>query len=161
MVYYIRFLKLLKVHSKEGKDSETIKALVTITTDLGDGFYPADLQLVATLVPADSEDESDGISSTKGFWRAGMRSFWIELPIMRIKMLMSPLRLCVSYSEDQTPQELDSTRMPKIVGVWSDILVSHQSKHTLRSVERRFLLDKGLPLSIWEDAGESIAKHIW
>ena len=160
-MYYIRFLKLLNSKPKDKKDVETIKALVTITTDLGDDFYPADLELVATLVPAGSENESNGFSTTQHMWRAGMRSLSIEFVIVKSKESANLLRLCVSGSEHTNAQELHPTRMPKIISVWSSILAFHNGKQVSKTVERRFLLGDDLPLSIWEESGESIARHLW
>ncbi|KAG9874646.1 hypothetical protein KCV05_g22610, partial [Aureobasidium melanogenum] len=54
-MHYVRFLKTPKVHVENG--SVTLTAVITLTTDLGETFYPHDLQLAATLRQPDQDGD--------------------------------------------------------------------------------------------------------
>ena len=57
MVHYVRFLKPPRSCSLE-KSQTLVKALITVTTDLGDDFLPCDLALGTCLLPShDSNHE--------------------------------------------------------------------------------------------------------
>ena len=77
MVYYIRFLKLPKILTVDQSRS-VVRALITITTDLGESIYRGDRPLWATLVSPD--DNRTTILSRRDFlWKRGMRCLSIEM----------------------------------------------------------------------------------
>ena len=159
MVYYIRYLKLPLLSSTTLKGNQAIvKALVTITTDLGDDFYPDSLDLTATIAPARiGGGLNDPISATTLTWQAGMRSLSVGI-VLPNKYSADSLEICIS---DGAAEELRPAHIPRIVGVWGEVCITSKGGSASRMVERRFCLGNDTLLSIREEAGESIARHLW
>ena len=161
MVYYIRFLKAPQSYSI-GKAGQVVRALITITSDLGDDFFPSDLILRAKLTP--KNNENDTIDQYQpAYWKAGMRVLWIEVDATRSKE-MRPWRLLVTTVHQETATYYDSLSVGAlcdIVSCRSDVTEPSLTKPVTARVERHFMLQPGNSLKILEDTGESIARHIW
>ncbi|KAJ5273449.1 hypothetical protein N7478_008574 [Penicillium angulare] len=173
MVYYIRFLKPPKFHQeKEKKNSKQsrpqlkktvfITALICITTDLGDDFLAEDVDLVATWAQRSSRQSMDQCALK---WQAGCR---------QVSISMGP------YSVDHVAQheavlQIRTQAIPQVIlGIDSTPLVisgcsAHfswhaQSKPAEKLVKRELRITDSTPalsLNIWEETGNSIARHIW
>ena len=158
MVYYIRFLKPPKLCIHK----DVVKALVTVTTDLGDEFYPGPLILHAIAVTAGwSKDWQSSWQTTK--WKSGMRTVWIEVP----GIVESPpelLQLVVNTQPSWMANNAILDDIPKVLGARSNILgrggdwENHQARDR---IERRYKTTGGQERTVYEDTGESIARHIW
>ena len=162
MVYYIRFLKTPKYQLTKGQVN--IKAFITVTTDLGDDFYPDQLALTTSIYNGASGDRIPPIliSSHESDWRQGMRGFPIDISL-NLKEPKYPLELrmhCKASTAEET-QSLVSASIPEVISIWSDIIDAAVLEPASRRVERRFSLGDDFCLSIWEEAGESIARHLW
>lgn len=160
MVHYIRFLKAPKLHNVGGSRA-LVKALITITTDLGDDFLPCDLALKAGLIQGDS-NTSELIQCRNVLWRSGMRVLWIEVAGEQIS---SASRLQVigarSCEKEQFSDSIAFKRIPFVIGCSSSIVDPlRDAEHCGRS-ERNLLLQPGNCLRVDEDIGESIARHVW
>jgi hypothetical protein len=175
----MRYLRFLKPPKLEGSK---IKAVLTITTDLGESFYLEDAQIaVHVRRHGANEDLQREILS----WRAGMRALPVEIHAKGLtsnkisfyllavaehgegwKKPSTPAISDVSYDEDELRALIPTVNIASypIVGVWSDLIASNPTAmKNPRRVERRLRhssLDSP-PLRIWEDTGESIARHIW
>lgn len=163
MVHYIRFLKIPQLYLARPKGKNAIiKALVTITTDLGDDFYPEGLELTATIAPARIGGRSnDPVSATDLTWHAGMRSSSVDIEL-RHKNSEDPLEICISCKNGGNVEErLLPAHIPRIISVWSEVLVASKGGLASNIVERRFCLGNSASLSIREETGESIARHLW
>ena len=153
MVWYIRFLKAPKFDRKGH-----VRALTTITTDLGDNFYPADITVYAIIVTARFEEEWMSEWQTLK-WKSGMRSLWV---VFKDAHASPPelLRLVVNSRCSREANIVLSDNMPEAFGVWSDTF--DRDKNQAGSiVERRYRTDSGPERVITEETGESIARHIW
>jgi SAM-dependent methyltransferase len=99
-------------------------------------------------------------------WRADMRSLVISLDLTRAEIDW-PARLHVHTKENATMSDCfedhhSRGHLPGIVSVWSEPLDYTKGHHeTSRRVERRFTPLTGRKLNIYEDTGESIARHLW
>ncbi len=153
MVWYIRFLKSPKLDQKGH-----VRALITVTTDLGDGFYPADLALYVLVLSNKNEDDwTSGWQTVK--WKSGMRTAWIDVANVYAAPSV-PLRLVVSSRQSREGDRISLEHMPEILGVWSDAFDRERSQAG-SMIERRYRTDSGSERAIVEETGESIARHIW
>jgi hypothetical protein len=154
---YIRFLKPPKVQD------DHIRALITITSDLGENFFPENVQLSAYLRSADDHGE---IYLRKGLkWKAGMRSLHVSFDIEDCDVHW-PARLHVTLRDAPLSDHFEKTNngvhLPNIISAWSDILDPPRGvKEATKTIQRRFTPLSNRMLCIWEETGESIARHIW
>jgi hypothetical protein len=154
---YIRFLKPPKVQHSE------IKCLITITSDLGDSFLPENVDLSASLRSAEDHGEIYLRKAIK--WQAGMRSLAISFNV-RDCDIDWPAQVHVapkgSPLSDHFEKHQDGSDLPSIISAWSDVLDPTEGIYeAARMVERRFIPLSNRTLCIWEETGESIARHIW
>ncbi|MCJ1471887.1 hypothetical protein MMC13_000528 [Lambiella insularis] len=155
MVFYIRFLKVPNI-STQTRSGFTVKTVVSITTDLGDDFYASNVELFVHL-----EYDGDVRRLTSSFpWKAGARALPIDFTL-KTKDYPGLLRLCVTNVNTQKPQRLCKSHLPQLVSGWSDAFGIPNAGQTPRRIQRQFVLEGGGQLLIWEDTGESIARHIW
>ena len=150
MVWYIRFLKTPKIDQKGH-----VRALITITTDLGDGFYPDDLTLHATITS--SENFMSEWQSVE--WKGGMRTLWIDIANVDANLPVD-LRLVVNSETSIEGNHVSVENMPEILGVWSDIFGKSKSQAG-SIIQRRYRTCLKVEKIIIEETGESIARHIW
>ena len=152
MVHYIRFLKPPKLETKGG--SSTIRSLVTVTNDLGDEFFPAELPLHTILL-------GQGIKFQwrTTVWKPDMRALSIETQWIPPPVLNDDLILLVNSRCSVDGDHLAVESMPEILGARSRIHMP-TSLLAVDKTERRFQTSFGC-LQIFEETGESIARHIW
>ncbi|MCJ1269890.1 hypothetical protein MMC22_009783 [Lobaria immixta] len=159
MIYYIRFLKLPKISTVDHARS-VVKALITVTSDLGECIYPADLSLWVTLFSPG--DDQPAILSTRDFvWKRGMRCLSIEIDQRQIPMATWAARMLVTAHRRAVVDALSSATIPDFVSAWSDSFDSDATQGNSQWVMRRFEPREGIVLNIREDTGESIARHVW
>lgn len=162
MVYYIRFLKPPKA-SQDSTLEASVRCLICITTDLGDEFYHA-----ATRIAVAWED-CHQCTRLVGYWRwtSGMRALDIHFAI-KDSFPVWPIRIHLQAGEDPPTTGNDSSFsrynwLPKILGAFSDSFGPSGSFQVPRRVERRLGGERpdSAQLRVWEDTGESMARHIW
>ncbi|KAJ5465129.1 uncharacterized protein N7458_000815 [Penicillium daleae] len=156
MVYYIRFLKTPRFQQQ--KKSVFISALICIATDLGDDFLAEDVDLTASWV----QHPSPKIRyQTALQWQAGSR----QIPI-----LLGPF----SPSDVAGQTAVLKIHLPDVE---KDILGEHTTPLVISGCSAPFgpqwepaeqficrdlnIADNVRPLKIWEETGNSIARHIW
>ena len=138
------------------KGSIQLKAVITVTTDLGETFYPDDVDLVATL----RENAQDGevYLRRKLHWRAGARSLPVSFSISRNDLEWPA---CVHIAM-KTPPVRSTGFLAPIVDVWSgDLNPTKGEFEAGHRVERRFTSLNERAVSLIEDSGDSIARHLW
>lgn len=156
---YVRFLKL----PKTDRDSKSIKALITVTSDLGEDFLAEDVSLTATIRSVDPDGD---VYLRMGLeWTAGMRSLPVAFGI-GTNTLDWPVRLHVgprdSSCTDAFEEIHQSTGLPYLISAWSGSIYPSTRKYEAdRVVLRRFTQLNNRTLCCWEETGESIARHIW
>lgn len=163
-MYYIRFLKVPRL-VRIGRDQRTLTAKITITTDLGESFLAADV-LIEALLTFPSGISMPNTKSKQQTWagKNGMRSLELRIAVPRKHkgyLEMSVRAVEQKYAAAESFQDTFSPSLPGgIVAVNSmpiDVDIIDTSKAL---VERRFTTNLGA-ISIWEETGESIARHIW
>ena len=158
MVYYIRFLK----SPNHDASKAVVKTLVTVATDLGDEFYPGDLSLYAAAVSLRREQDWHP-AWQKVEWKIGMRNVWIILRLTK-SCAAKDLRLIVSSQPSCVADEILGLRIPEILSVRSDVFPRGGYGDRPQAgvyVERRYKTSSGKERSVYEEMGESIARHIW
>lgn len=173
-MHYIRFLKSPRLIDNSLRNTpSSLTAKITITTDLGESFLWEDLVVLADLVSEDGETLiGQGIEyAWKG--REGMRGLEVSLRIP--KRTEGVVRMRVRPGSNALDVENFSDGVERVfregegnvVGVRSmDVKLSPPpfiSKEVqLPLAERVFRIGEGKEaLHIWEETGESIARHIW
>lgn len=152
----VRFLKTPRVNVDHG--NVVLKAVVTVTTDLGETFFPTDLELIATI--RDCEDDGDIYLRRKVAWKAGDRAvpFAFNLNYQDVEW-----PACLHVTVRSTGKGVRNTGfLSPIFDVWSGQL--HPTKGRMEAgnrVERRFTSNAERTVSLLEDAGDSIARHLW
>jgi len=154
---YVRFLKTPKLQDK------LINATITITSDLGETFLNDEIHLAATLRAADPR--GDIYLRTMLKWKPGLRTLSISFSVAE-REIRWPARVYVAPKGVPDPDCFDKQQsvsgLPNIISAWSDILDPTQGITVAsRTVERRFMPLSNHVLSMWEETGESIARHLW
>lgn len=170
-MHYIRLFKqprLLPIASSSSSSPRTLAAKITITTDLGESYLMSDVKLRA-------EVEVDGISLGSGkeyIWKGtnGMRSLEIQIPIKVQRGVEQWTTMIVGpadniYGVDSFDDVLGiSQNEGGIVKVRSrSIDLKTGATRSEGMAERVFSTGFGRrdKIHIWEETGESIARHIW
>ncbi|KAF1929589.1 uncharacterized protein M421DRAFT_4052 [Didymella exigua CBS 183.55] len=156
---YIRFLKTPRIVAEKGTGKSQIYGLITITSDLGDSFFPHDVELVAELINADSDEIL--VWRTLA-WAAGMRTLAMTLPLKK-SYASSPLRVRIGTehkAQYDIFENLCQADSHGIVSAWSAGFNSGGVREAVKLVQRRFRVAHRV-ISVWEETGESIARHLW
>ncbi|CAO2648989.1 Nn.00g099380.m01.CDS01 [Neocucurbitaria sp. VM-36] len=156
---YIRFLKTPRVVAGKKALKSEVQCLITITSDLGDSFLPYDVQLSAELLSSQAPEQV--LVWTTVQWTSGMRTAPLVFPLPK-SHASSDLRVRVGVEAKATYDEYHklSEDQRGVVSAWSAEF--HSSSAAVKLVERRFMISPEEPVvSIWEETGESIARHLW
>ena len=154
-MFYVRFLSVPKVRSPSNHRHRVIKFVVALTTDLGDDFYASEMRLRATAV-----DEAGETVATRIYvWPPKARAVPTELRFEHPGP-STPLRIWVTALDSSATARLDQASLPALVGVGSAPLTWANGVADAR-VERCFGLGGVPELRLWEETGDSIARHVW
>ncbi|KAF2405473.1 hypothetical protein EJ06DRAFT_27269 [Trichodelitschia bisporula] len=150
-MFYIRFLKTPKL------EGDRVTALITITTDLGEKFLSKDVILSADIERA----HAPGIFASKDInWACTSRCLPISISI-KWQSIQWPVRLHLRAKEPSNQEFHLLQTLPSIIPVWSNILDPTKGIcQSERTLQRRFKVNQQT-FVVWEEAGESIARHIW
>jgi hypothetical protein len=157
MVHYIRFLKPPKIQITS-TNHVTVRSLITITNDLGDDFYQGDLALDAELFPSGQESTRPFVQKDL-MWTSGMRTLWIIVERIPLNFQW-PVQLHITPSKTLADTPL-LRNFPDILTAWSENFGIGLNFEAGKRIERRLNLISDSMLSIFEDPGESIARHVW
>lgn len=157
MVHYIRFLSVPRFMAADNGASRKIHAVFTVTTDLGEAYFPDDLELMVRLVK--SEQPADVVDLWPVMWRKNSRVFKLSVR----HMVSNPTVLMrIHISTRKTDQShAKGGRFPKVLDAWTSSFRFDLCAPAEDLVERRMQLASNNIVKIWEETGESIAKHIW
>ncbi|KAL4998768.1 putative methyltransferase-domain-containing protein [Aspergillus recurvatus] len=159
MVYYIRFLKTPRLQ-KQKTSSVSASALICITTDLGDAFLSQDVDLLVTLHPANQEKKI--LCQERLQWHGGKRELPVVLGPLPANIAQQSMIMKVTATKSTSSDSLlDQHSIPLVISCWSATFGGRQSLVADKLVERRFCVNQSVELSIWEETGNSIARHIW
>ncbi|KAF1914975.1 putative methyltransferase-domain-containing protein [Ampelomyces quisqualis] len=159
---YIRFLKTPRVVTEKGTSKRQISCLITITSDLGDSFLPYDVEMAAEVL---SPPPSEEVLLWRNLqWKAGMRSLPVTFPLAT-NCKTSSLRIRVGYgskSKHDDYKKLSENGACGVVSAWSpEFTPSLAAGEAEKLVGRRFELSEDHVVNIYEETGESIARHLW
>lgn len=157
---YIRFLKPPRITLEKNTSRPQLHCLITITSDLGDSFLLHDLALSAELLDAETEE----IIVWKTVQWTGGRSLPITFPLSKSRS-DRPVKVRIGVEPkaqfDDFSKLLDEDSRGT-VSAWSAALVpSASGNETVKLVGRRFEICDGVQVNVWEETGESIARHLW
>jgi hypothetical protein len=155
MVHYLRFLRTPQAADISQK-CINISAVAAVTTDLGDSFLSQDVTIVARIVDATKGGQM--LCSSEVPWENGSRAAKITLPC---NAQLAGRLAQVHLTTRDTISAHASREMPAIVDVWSSPFTIKPKLKTEPVVERRVPLKGKSQARIWEETGDSIARHIW
>ena len=150
MVHYIRFLRTPQVHVT--KKSTEINAVIAVTTDLGDSLLAQDEELTVELVEA--HHPHGVLKTSKVQWRDGSRA-------CKFTIACSNKEAKKTVVVHVTGPSTKSGVVSKILDVWSDAFSLSIDLQSEPVVERQIVLSNKSRVKIWEETGDSIARHIW
>jgi len=168
-MHYIRFLKSPKVVG-EG-DEKALVAKITIATDLGESFLAADVAVHVCVVGRDGEGILGPEKEYVWKGREGMRSLEVRLPMRRVSKV-DVVRMVVCATGDAYTDTFESVlgidyssrKVENCGGVVTarNLEIDVRSGQTIGTgmVERVFRNERAA-IHIWEETGESIARHVW
>ncbi|EGD94130.1 hypothetical protein TESG_01655 [Trichophyton tonsurans CBS 112818] len=169
MPHYVRFLKPPRI------ETGSIKTLVTLTTDLGDSFLAEEVELRASVLRVDSENDSlkndrrsvQCIKQKNFTWTSASRQVLIAIDGLQLDLRRHAVRLHVGPADrggHQPGPDDDfavSSAIPTVISAWSPPFGgpdSHQAdKLALRWLRTRCPAE----VRIWEETGNNLARHIW
>lgn len=155
MVHYIRFLRTPQVADVSRKSLD-VSAVVAVTTDLGDAFLSQELTLIARVIDATRNGEI--LCSAEFSWKIGSRAAKISVPC---NSKVNGRLVCLQVTTRDTISACTSCEVPAVVDVWSPTFHIKPRAKSEALVERRLQLTGKITAKIWEETGDSIARHIW
>ena len=167
---YIRFLKTPRIVTEKVSNKSHVYCLITITSDLGDSFFPHNVELAAELLSLkenpdvgskDLLDDEVLVWSTIR-WTAGMRTLAVKLPLKK-SYASKPFLVRVGLEPQSSFDTFEALSEPGahgIVSAWSAPFNTSDRKEAEKLVQRRFKIGEKV-LKIWEETGESIDRHLW
>ncbi|RMD44267.1 hypothetical protein DV735_g807, partial [Chaetothyriales sp. CBS 134920] len=149
-MYYLRFLSPPKVGAGP-RSSLTVNAVLAVTTDLGDDFYPDDLTVQARVV--DALDHEKVLQSQTHVCPGYSRALKVSLSVPGKYVSRDA---CVHVAVNQGDTSSDD-----VLDVWSTQFHLTDKQRSEPLVERRLAMSNGSVLRVLEETGDSIARHIW
>lgn len=131
--------------------------LITIASDLGESFFPDEVKLEAQIICGQST------CAKKEFqWTGSMRSLKIHMKIPQKPKSLFKLKIeALNINDVFKDAEEDVIMLPIVLDAWSAHVDPRGKLETERMVERRFHFSRGEELCMWEETGESLARHLW
>lgn len=156
MVYYIRFLKTPRFQQQ--KKSVYISALICITTDLGDDFLAEDVDLTASWLQHPTHKAR---YQTALQWQAGSRQLSILLGPFSPNDAANQTAVLKIHLPDVEKDMLGEHATPLVIsGLSAPFGPQWEPAEPL--IRRDLTIANNVrPLRIWEETGNSIARHIW
>ncbi|KAJ5708270.1 hypothetical protein N7488_008071, partial [Penicillium malachiteum] len=152
--------KNAKQSRPQQKKSVSITALICITTDLGDDFLAEDVDLVATWAQRASRKSMDQCTFQ---WRAGSRQLAISMGPYSVDQVAQHDAVLQIRSQADPQDVLGRNTTPLVISGCSASF-QWQSDAAQKLIQRELHISENkaiAPLRIWEETGNSIARHIW
>ena len=153
MVHYIRLLSSPRVLSK-GKLGNEVHAVVSITTDLGDDFFWREMPLIFRVL--DAQDPTKVMATARILWKPHGRVAKANLSLGR----QHDGQLCRLHVAAGDLLKLSPT-VPPVLDVWSAGFSLSTASPSEPLVYRSFVFSPSITVRIWEELGDSIARHVW
>ena len=157
-MWYIRFLKAPEATVTPSAISITTK--VTVTTDLGDCSFPSKAQLRSTVRLEDDIDTV--ISETIIEWPPNAHCVSIEHHFSNSLSHRAYQLHVASKSNEDILEDIDFANITPILSVCSAPMSPISGIGNINNTARRyFQLAEEKRVVIWEENGNSIARHLW
>lgn len=167
----MRYIRFVKTPRFEG---DTLKALVTVSSDLGDDFCSLACELIPLLTAVNNGGERQHTSLQTRKWNAGMRAAPITWTPSKAVLSMPGVTysLTIFAVDVQTGARTVVNRLPgggggRRADAEFPLILSITSGEFSRTRQaghecmRRFEVADGTELKIWEKSGDAIEAHIW
>ena len=166
MVYYVRFLKTPRIQTQKS-GSCIVSTLICITTDLGDSFLSQTVRLLVTI--AQERTGPSILHQEEVIWHAGKRELSISLGPFPLELSRRQIVLGVGPIDAQQQKKgsvlsdhiPSGSNVPLVISGWSASFGGSWPLVAEKLVERRLVFGDTLRLNVWEETGNSIARHIW
>lgn len=165
-MHYIRFLKAPKI-ARDSHGRPILSAVITITTDLGDAFLYSDLPLVIEVEDMHGKKLQDGGKAKELIWTSsdGFKGLPVEVSLGILGVRAgTDVKMVIKAKEEQHLVECFDHVLEQNASGSDD----NGSVVTLRGlpvnngiVERVLKYGNERAIHIWEESGESIARHVW
>lgn len=156
MVYYVRFLKTPRFQHQ--KKAVSISALICIATDLGDDFLAEDVDLVAKWAQYPSQKV---LYRGPLKWEAGARQLPVMLGPFPHDAAAQQKAILTIQSQNAQEDALGVDTIPLVMSGCSAPF-GPQTEPAEKLILRELSVPNEVqPLRIWEETGNSIARHIW
>ncbi|KAI5290053.1 hypothetical protein KEM54_002575 [Ascosphaera aggregata] len=163
MPHYIRFLKPPQ-QICDDCGHVNVSCLITITNDLGDQFLWQATPLIAVLLLIDANHGLIPLVKKELVWESGRRDVKITFGPVKPKSQSSysfRVHVAMVSKAGTTACHLTESEVVPITAAWSGEFGGCADAKAEKLVERKFLPAVGPALAIWEETGESIARHLW
>jgi len=172
-MHYIRFFKSPRIVGV-GRERALV-AKITVTTDLGESFLAADVGILVDVVAEDGESLLGPGKEYVWKGRDGMRSLEVSLSMQKVRKVPA-VKMVVAAKGERHVNSFEGVlgiddkmgtveNQGRIVTVRSmEIDVQSGQPTATGMAERVFsssIRNGGTEIHIWEETGESIARHIW
>lgn len=155
MVHYIRYLRTPQIKDAPKKSSD-LSAVVAVTTDLGDAFLAYNVTLHARIIDAAKSGEI--LCTVEAEWQAHSRAVRINL---NVPPKFANRLVAMHITTRETITALHCGKTPDVVDIWSSTFNLKSQTKVEPLVERRLQLLGRPAARMWEETGDSIARHIW
>ena len=132
-----------------------IYAVLALTTDLYDSYYPVDVDLQIHVLSA--EEPEDVVLSQTCRWKATSRALKVCLQCNG-KYAGKSARLHIASLAEGVAS---AAALPALLDVWSAAFMLTDKQRADPMVMRKFVLPHQSVLTVWEETGESMARHVW
>jgi len=170
-MHYIRFLKSPRIVGMGNE--KALVAKITVTTDLGESFLAADLGICVDVVEEDGESVLGPGREYVWKGREGMRSLEVSVSMRKVRKV-ERVRMVVAAKGEAYVGSFESVlgigerkggilggvvtvRSMEIDGYTGYPIGTGLSERVFSSSIRNDLTE----IHIWEETGESIARHVW
>jgi hypothetical protein len=170
-MHYIRFLKSPRIIGSGNE--KALVAKITIATDLGESFLAADVGICVDVVAEDGESILGPGREYVWKGREGMRSLEVNLPMKKVRKV-DRIRMVVAVKGEAYVDSFES-----VLETGGKEVDNEGGVVTVRSMDidgyTGYPIGTGLAervfsssirndvkeIHIWEETGESIARHVW
>ncbi|KPI45899.1 uncharacterized protein AB675_662 [Cyphellophora attinorum] len=154
MVHYIRFLSTPQV-AVTSRKSIAISAPLAVTTDLGDTYLHQDVSLLVRLIDVKA---AAVIAEQRVLCKGSSRALKTSLECNGKYLGRA---VCVHVTTLETQRSIQAREIPQILDVWSHDFTLTDKERSEPLVVRKVSPGTGQVLCIWEETGDSIARHVW
>ncbi|KAI0997303.1 hypothetical protein K3495_g10882 [Podosphaera aphanis] len=173
-MHYIRILRPPRLTAGSGDRSTKnlsprLTTKITIATDLGDAFFYQNIQLTVTVLATIPSQAGARVQTYLWKGAEGMRALEVQIPVPYDPKARVKPRAQVWIRPTERDLSVESFAdvlrgRPGVLPVgsaWIDIEASPGAEKSVDLMERVLVTRDGQKVHIWEEMGESIARHVW